>query len=246
MTKLDQQVVIVTGASRGIGAASARAFAAAGAKVVLAARNIEALEALAGEIRKAGGDALAVPTDVADGASVERLVATAVETYGRLDAAFNNAGEGHAPRPLAEISPEDFDRTVAVILRGVFLCMKYEIPAMLASGGGAIVNMASTAGLGGAPGMGSYVAAKHGVVGLTKTAAVDYAERGIRVNALAPGPIFTRPEMEAAQVGRWVPMQRMGRPDEVAAAAVWLCSDQASYISGVTLPIDGGKGARSA
>ena len=214
--------------------------------MVLAARNKDALEALAGEIRKAGGEAIPVATDVADGASVERLVATAVETYGRLDAAFNNAGEGHAPRPLAELSVDDFDHTIAVILRGVFLCMKYEIPAMLASGGGAIVNMASTAGLGGAPGMGSYVAAKHGVVGLTQTAAVDYAERGIRVNALAPGPIFTRPEMEAAQVGRWVPMQRMGRPDEVAAAAVWLCSDEASYITGVTLPIDGGKVARSA
>jgi NAD(P)-dependent dehydrogenase (short-subunit alcohol dehydrogenase family) len=246
MTNLHQQVVIVTGASRGIGAASARAFAAAGARVVLAARSKDALEALAGEIHKAGGEAMPVATDVADGASVERLVAAAVETYGRLDAAFNNAGAGHAPRPLAEISLEDFDRTVAVIQRGVFLCMKYEIPAMLASGGGAIVNMASTAGLGGAPEMGSYVAAKHGVVGLTRTAAIDYAERGIRVNALAPGPIFTRPEMEAAQVGRWVPMQRMERPDEVAAAAVWLCSDEASYITGVTLPIDGGKVARSA
>ena len=245
LTQLTGKVVIVTGASRGIGAAAARAFAAGGATVVVAARGGEALAAVARDIEAAGGTALAIATDVADPRSVERLVTQTVETYGRLDAAFNNAGAGHQPMPLADVKVEDFDRTIAANLRGIFLCLKFEIAAMLASGGGAIVNTASTAGLGGAPGMGPYVAAKHGVIGLTKTAATDYADRGIRVNALAPGPIFTRPEMEAAQVGRWVPMQRMGRPEEVAAAAVWLCSDEASYITGAVLNIDGGKLARS-
>jgi NAD(P)-dependent dehydrogenase (short-subunit alcohol dehydrogenase family) len=124
--------------------------------------------------------------------------------------------------------------------------MKHEIPAMLAAGGGAIVNMSSTAGVGAAPGIGAYAAAKHGVLGLTKTAALDYAEKGIRVNALTPGPIFTKPAMEAANVGQWVPMKRMGRPEEVAAVAIWLCSDEAAYITGAAIPVDGGKLARGA
>lgn len=246
MSKLEDRVVIVTGASRGIGAAAARAFAAAGARVVLAARSADTIEQLAEEIRASGAEALAVPTDVTDTAEVQRLVWRTVDTYGRLDAAFNNAAESHPPKALAEISPEDFDRIIASVLRSVFLCTRYEIAAMLGGGGGAIVNMSSTAGLGGAPGMAAYSAAKHGVIGLTKVAALDYADKGIRVNALAPGPIFTRPEMEAAQVGRYVPMQRMGTPEEVAAAAVWLCSDDAAFITGAVLPVDGGKLARNA
>jgi NAD(P)-dependent dehydrogenase (short-subunit alcohol dehydrogenase family) len=174
-------------------------------------------------------------------------VEAAVERFGRLDVAFNNAADHHGLTPLADVSVEDFDHTIAVSLRGVFLSMKFEIPAMLASGGGAIVNMSSTAGVAaGNAGLSSYVAAKHGVVGLTKAAALDYADRGVRVNALMPGPINTRPEMEAANVGQWVPMKRMGTPEEVAAAAVWLCSDESSYITGATLAIDGGKLARSA
>jgi len=244
MGKLDGKVAIITGASRGIGAAAARRFAAEGASVVLAARSGAALGDLVVEI---GDAALAVETDVADEASVRRLVEAAVKRFGRLDVAFNNAADHHALTPLAEISAADFDHTIAVSLRGVFLSMKYEIPAMLAAGGGAIVNMSSTAGVAaGNAGLSSYVAAKHGVIGLTKAAALDYADKGIRVNALMPGPISTRPEMEAANVGQYIPLKRMGKPEEVAAAAVWLCSDEAAYITGTALAIDGGKLARSA
>ena len=246
MDTIENKVVIVTGASRGIGAAGARAFAAAGARVVLAARDEAALNEVASGIRQSGGEALVVPTDVASSASVSALVDRTVQEYGRLDAAFNNAGANYALRPVAEIPEEEFDLTIAVNLRGIFLSMKYEIKAMLVNGGGAIVNMASTAGLGSAPGLASYVAAKHGVVGLTKAASTDYADKGIRINALAPGPIFTDPRVDPQQVGRWVPMQRVGRPEEVAAVAVWLCSDDASYITGAILPVDGGKMARSA
>lgn len=246
MHRLNGRVAIITGASRGIGAAAARAFASEGARLVLAARDQAALDGLVADIMRTGGDAIAVATDVADEESVRHMVAAATETFGGLDVAFNNAADGHRPRPLADIDVADFDRTIATSLRGVFLCMKHEIPAMLKRGGGAIVNMSSTAGVGAAQGIASYVAAKHGVLGLTKTAALDYAEPGIRVNALTPGPIFTRPEMEAANVGQWVPMKRMGTPEEVAAAALWLCSDESSFITGAALAIDGGKLARSA
>ena len=246
MRRLNGRVAIITGASRGIGAAAARIFAAEGARLVVAARDQAALDGLVVEITGSGGDAIAVATDVSDEDSVRQMVAAATETFGGLDVAFNNAADGHRPRPLADIDVADFDRTIGTSLRGVFLCMKYEIPAMLRRGGGAIVNMSSTAGVGAAQGIASYVAAKHGVLGLTKTAALDYAERGIRVNALTPGPIFTRPEMEAANVGQWVPMKRMGTPEEVAAAALWLCSDESSFITGAALAIDGGKLARSA
>jgi NAD(P)-dependent dehydrogenase (short-subunit alcohol dehydrogenase family) len=244
---LEDKVAIITGASRGIGAVAARAFAAAGAAVVLAARDERALDAIAREIIDGGGRALVVPTDVGDRRSVERLVRWAVGAYGRLDAAFNNAGVALPPTPLADVAVDDFDHVLRVDLRGTFLAMKYEIPALIDAGGGSIVNMSSTAGLGGAPGMASYTAAKHGVIGLTRTAALDYASRNIRVNALAPGPIATHHEMSDAvkdQVGRSVPLQRMGRPEEVAAAAVWLCSDQASFVSGAVLPVDGGKLSR--
>ena len=185
------RVALVTGASRGIGAATARAFAQAGAAVALAARDADALAALAREIEAAGGRALAVPTDVGDPAAVARLVERTVATYGRLDAAFNNAGGGPRPAPLHELSPDDFDLAIRVNLRGTFLAMKYEIPALLAAGGGAIVNMSSTAGLHGVRGIAGYVAAKHGVIGLTKTAALEYGARGLRVNVVAPGPILT-------------------------------------------------------
>src|SRR5579859_4523884 len=243
---LANKVAIITGASRGIGAAAARAFARAGAAVVLAARDQHALVSIAEEIQAAGGFALAVPTDVGDPEAVARLVKRTLETYGHLDVAFNNAGEGHVPTPLADLSIADFDAAVRGTLRGVFLCMKEEIPAMLASGGGAIVNMSSTAGVSGVPGIAGYVASKHGVLGLTKSAALDYATRNIRVNAVAPGPILTDriralSDERREPIVHAVPMRRIGLPEEVAATVVWLCSDLASFITGAIIPIDGGR-----
>lgn len=177
---LEGRAGIITGASRGIGAATARAFVAAGVAVALAARDGAALAALAEELSFDGGRAIAVPTDVADRASVERLVDQTVDAFGRLDLAFNNAaGGGQAPTPLAEFPVDAYDSAVAITLRGVFLSMKYEIPPMLETGGGAIVNMSSTAGLEGVGGLAGYVSSKHGVIGLTKVAALDYAERGV-------------------------------------------------------------------
>jgi len=204
------------------------------------------MEAIAGDIRAAGGQALVAPTDIGDPAGVAHLIDTTLKIYGRLDAAFNNAGDGHVPTPLADISVEDFDRVVRVNLRGIFLAMKYELPALLASGGGAIVNMSSAAGLMGVPGIGSYVASKHGIIGLTRTAAIDYAQHNIRVNAVAPGPIRTHrlqnvPDQVRERVLSPVPMHRLGEPEEIAAVVVWLCSDQASFITGATIPIDGGR-----
>jgi NAD(P)-dependent dehydrogenase (short-subunit alcohol dehydrogenase family) len=241
------KVALVVGASRGIGAATARAFADAGAAVALAARDAEALEEVARSIQDAGGQALATPTDVSDPEAVARLVAGTLDAWGRLDAAVNNAaGGGRPPTPLAEIPVEDYDSALAITLRGVFLAMKYEIPAMLQSGGGAIVNMASTAGLSGVKGMSAYVASKHGVIGLTKVAALDYAERNIRVNVVAPGPIMTErlkalSDESRAYIAQTVPMRRLGLPEEVAALVVWLCSDQAAFMTGATLTIDGGR-----
>jgi len=241
------QVALVTGASRGIGAAVARAFSGAGAAVVLASRDPVSLDALAAELDQGGGEALAVTTDVAEADAVARVVERTMAHFGRLDIACNNAaGGGHRPMALADVALDDFDTAVAVNLRGVFLALKYEIPAMTASGGGAIVNMSSTAGIQAVAGLAAYVSTKHGIEGLTKVAALDYAAAAIRVNAIAPGPILTDdlrragPEAQGV-VAAAMPMRRIGRPDEVAAAAVWLCSDAASFVTGTTLVIDGGK-----
>ena len=244
---LEGRRAIVTGASRGIGAEIARAMARAGAAVVLAARDAAALERVAAEIEDRGGHAVPVPTDVSDPAAVQRMVAAAVEELGGLDVAVNNAaGGGHPPTPLADVRADQFNSALSISLEGVFLSLKYEIPAMLETGGGAIVNMASTAGLDAVAGLAGYVSAKHGLIGLTKVAALDNAAQGIRVNAIAPGPILTD-RLQAAgeemqrRAGMAMPMRRVGRPAEVAAAAVWLCSDHASFITGTTLAIDGGK-----
>jgi NAD(P)-dependent dehydrogenase (short-subunit alcohol dehydrogenase family) len=242
------KVALVAGASRGIGAATAQAFAQAGAMVVLAARDTPALDGVAASIRAAGGQVLAVPTDVGDATAVERLVSQTMSTFGRLDAAFNNATDGPLPAPLADIDPADFDRGIRTNVRGTFLGMKYQIPAMLRSGGGAIVNMASIAGLSGVSNLAAYVAGKAGIIALTRVAALDYADQGIRVNVVAPGPILTH-HLERAgeeaqrQTGLSVPMGRIGRTDEVAATVLWLCSSQASFITGITVPIDGGQSA---
>jgi NAD(P)-dependent dehydrogenase (short-subunit alcohol dehydrogenase family) len=244
---LSGRVALVVGASRGIGAESARALARAGAAVVVAARDEKALRDVADSIEGEGGRAIAFPVDVADPASIELLVERTVKAFGGLDAALNNAaGGGHGPTRLADVAVDDYDSALKVSLRGVFLGMKFEIPAMLARGGGSIVNMASTAGLEGVGGMSGYVSAKHGVVGLTKVAALDYADLGIRVNAIAPGPILTDRLAEAGeeaqrQAAMAMPMGRIGSPAEVAAAVVWLMSDHASFVTGITLQIDGGK-----
>ena len=242
------QVALVIGASKGIGAATAEAFAAAGAAVVLGARDSAALESVARRIEAAGGRATAVRTDVADAESMRGLVDAAVSTYGRLDAAFNNATDGPMPAPLADIDVGEFDRGIATNIRGTFLGMKFQIPAMLASGGGAIVNMASVAGLNATANLAAYVAGKAGIIGLTKVAALDYADQGIRVNVVAPGPILTHhlaaagPEAQRL-AGLSTPMRRTGTAAEVASAVLWLCSAQSSFVTGTVLPIDGGQSA---
>jgi NAD(P)-dependent dehydrogenase (short-subunit alcohol dehydrogenase family) len=242
------RVALVAGASKGIGAATAEAFANAGAAVVLGARNAEALQEVVGRIEARGGQAIGVRTDVADVDSMRNLVDQALGTYGRLDAAFNNATDGPMPAPLADIDPDEFDRGIATNIRGTFLGMKFEIRAMLPTGGGAIVNMASVAGLNGTANLAAYVAGKAGIIGLTKVAALDYADAGIRVNVVAPGPILTY-HLEAAGpeaqrlAGLATPMRRVGTTSEVAQVVLWLCSEQAAFVTGAVVPIDGGQSA---
>jgi len=243
-----ERVALVVGASRGIGAATAQSFARSGAAVVVAARDQTALVAVAAGITTAGGRALVVPTDVTDASAMQDLVEQTLQAYGRLDFAFNNVTNGPLPAPLADLDVEGFDTGIAANVRGTFLGMKHQVPAMLAGGGGAIVNMASIAGVQGTANLGAYVAGKAGIIGLTKVAALDYADQGIRVNVVAPGPILThhlRAAGERAQQGaaRSTPMGRIGSVDDVANAVLWLCSDQAAFITGVTLPIDGGQSA---
>jgi NAD(P)-dependent dehydrogenase (short-subunit alcohol dehydrogenase family) len=252
MGELTGKVAVVTGASAGIGRAAAQALAAEGATVVLADLDAERGERAATEIRDKGGTALFVATDVSDDAQVAALVERTVREFGGLDLAFNNAGVEGAPAVTHECTMANWQRTLAVDLTGVWSCMRHEIPAMLDRGGGSIVNCASVAGLVGFASIPAYTAAKHGVVGLTKTAAIEYAESGIRVNAVCPGVIDTEmverftghdPDAEAAMLAM-EPVARLGRPEEIADAVVWLCSPRSSFVTGQAIAVDGGFVAR--
>jgi len=248
MPEFHGKVAIVTGAGSGIGRAAAQAFARTGANVIVADVHGHDGAETARLITDAGGNAVFVKVDVSRAAEVEAMASTAVRTWGRLDYAYNNAGIAEPRIPLTDLSEEVWDQTIDINLKGVWLCMKYEIPQMLRHGRGAIVNMSSAVGLVAARQQAAYVASKHGVVGLTKAAALEYAHAGIRVNAICPGAIRTpaldrfitdNPQIEARLVGRY-PIGRLGTPEEVAAAAVWLCSDAAAFITGHTLVMDGG------
>jgi NAD(P)-dependent dehydrogenase (short-subunit alcohol dehydrogenase family) len=242
------RVALIAGASRGIGAEAAKAFARAGATVVITARSAEPLAGVAEEIEASGGTALGRPGDLTDAEFVRDLVDETIGRFGRLDAAFNNATGGTMPAPLAELDVADFDGAIAGNIRTTFLGCKYAIPAMLKSGGGAIVNMASVAGVIGTANLAAYTAGKAGIIALTKVAALDYADAGVRVNVVAPGPILTH-HLERAggyaqqRAAKSVPMGRTGTVAEVAATVLWLCSDAASFITGAVIPLDGGQTA---
>jgi NAD(P)-dependent dehydrogenase (short-subunit alcohol dehydrogenase family) len=248
--QLAGKVVLVTGGSSGIGRVTALRFAREGAKVVIASRRAEAGQETVHLIKERQGEALFVRTDVSQAPEVAALVTQTVGAYGRLDYAVNNAGvEGRYGVPTAAYPEEDWDRTLAINLKGVWLCLKYEIAQMLQQGGGAVVNMASVAGLVGSAFLGAaYTASKHAVVGLTKTAALEYAQAGIRINAVCPGVIRTpmvahflgaHPQLEAPLTARH-PVGRLGTPEEVAEAVLWLCSEAASFVTGYALAVDGG------
>jgi NAD(P)-dependent dehydrogenase (short-subunit alcohol dehydrogenase family) len=245
------KTVLITGAATGIGRAVAVGFASRGARVAIGDINEEAARETLDLVRQAGGEGLFVRTNVAAEGDVERLVVATVERFGRLDCAFNNAGIAHTPQPLAQLDASAFDRVIAVDLRGVFLCMKCELREMVQKGCGAIVNTASVAGLMPEALNGAYVAAKHGVIGLTKTAAIENAHLGIRVNALAPGWVRTALtkslENDAGfneKMKEAAPMHRGAEPEEMVGMVLFLCSDAASYITGQTFVVDGGQTIR--
>ena len=245
----ENKVALVTGAGSGLGLATVKAFAESGASVVLADWNEKAVRSAAEQLSAQGHKALAIRCDVADDAQVEAMVDQTVATFGRLDAAYNNAGVQNILAETADATREDFDRVMAINLRGVWSCMKFELRQMRKQGSGAIVNCSSIGGLVGGAGRGTYHAAKHGVIGLTKSAALEYAARGIRINAVCPGLIDTPMSDQMMAAGQAdalnamlkdVPIGRLGRAEEIADAVLWLCSPAASLVVGHALAVDGG------
>ena len=252
MTKhMEGKVALVTGGGSGIGRATALAFAREGAKVVVADTVVKGGRETVQMIKEGGGEGIFVKAEVTLASEVKAMVDSAIQTYGRLDYAHNNAGIEANRASIVDCPEEDWDRIIDVNLKGTWLCMKYEIPQMLKQGGGAIVNTSSMFGFVAGPGMPAYVASKHAIAGLTRAAALEYAEKGIRVNAICPGPTNTPmlqraagadPEGEARRGA--TPLGRIGTPEEQANAVVWLCSDEASFVTGSAMSVDGGYGAQ--
>ena len=242
------KVALVTGAAAGMGRATAQAFAEAGAAIVLADFKEDAVKAEVEKLRAAGHKALGLRCDVSDDAQVAAMVERTVSEFGRLDAAFNNAGVMAKVVPTADSTREEWDRVIGINLRGVWSCMKHELRQMQRQGSGAIVNNASVGALTGNPGIGAYIASKHGVIGLTRTAALEYVKKGIRVNAVNPGlidtqighDVFSGDERLYSEAANSVPMGRAGKPEEIASVVLWLCSPGASYVVGHGLTVDGG------
>jgi NAD(P)-dependent dehydrogenase (short-subunit alcohol dehydrogenase family) len=248
MPALEGKVALVTGGGSGLGRACSQLFAREGAKVVIADIRPEGGHETVDLIRQAGGEAVFVQADISNSEQVQAMVRAAVETYGGLDCAVNNAVYFYNRRPLAEIPDADWERAAAVNYTGAFLCMKYEIQAMVARGGGSIVNIGSGNEFSSKPGLSWYLSAKQAIYGMTKIAALDYSDKGIRVNAVGPGSMWTPALRRTAefepnhveQLRSGIPVGRLAEPEEVAEAVVWLCSDKASYVQGVTLSVNGG------
>jgi NAD(P)-dependent dehydrogenase (short-subunit alcohol dehydrogenase family) len=252
MKRFEGKVALITGGAAGIGRTTALAFAREGAKIVIADINVQGGEETVKMIRDAGGEAVFVKTDVRISDEVKNMAEKAVEDFGRLDIAFNNAGINEDAVTISRCAEDSWERMIDTNLTGVFLCMKYELPKIRRSGGGSIVNMASVMGLVGDGSHPGYSGSKHGVVGLTRTAAIVYAQAGVRINAVCPGPTLTslihklidgQPEVERMLLSH-IPMNRMAQPEEIAKAVLFLCSDDASYITGHPLAVDGGWVAR--
>lgn len=243
--RFNGKVAFITGAGSGIGRATAVAFAAEGARVAVLDRSAEALRGTEAAVREAGGEALAIACDVSEPAQVEAAVARTVEAFGRLDIAFNNAGVENKATPLHEIELDEWDRILGINLRGTFVCMKHELAQMVRQGGGVVVNTSSGAGVRGVAGGSAYAASKHAVIGMTKSAALDYAKPNIRVNAVLPGNIET-PMMDRFTGGDiqkaidLEPVGRLGKPEEIADAVLWMSADLGAFVTGASISVDGG------